>query len=50
VGVIVSGGGLAAVAAEILGILIAAGIWATFGGIIALVICLGGSVNVQMNY
>lgn len=49
VGVIVSGGGLAAVAASILGILIASGIWATLGGIIALVICLGGSVGVQIN-
>ena len=47
---LVDGGGLAAVAAQILVILIGAGIQATLGGIIALVICLGGSVDIQINY
>jgi hypothetical protein len=50
VGIAMSGGGLAAVAAQILGILIGAGIWATFAGVIALVVCLGGSVDIQINY
>ena len=50
VGIVVSGGGLAAVAAQILVILIGAGIQATLGGVIALVICLGGSVDIQINY
>jgi hypothetical protein len=50
IGVIVTGGGLAAVAAGILGILIGAGIWATLGGIIALVVCLGGSLDIEINY
>lgn len=46
IGVIVSGGGLAAVAAAIVGILVGSGVWATFGAVVSLVICLGGEVQI----
>jgi hypothetical protein len=50
VGTIMSGGTLAAVVSGIVGILVSAGIWATLGAIVALVVCLGGAFDIQINY